>query len=214
MVEIRFHSLGGQGAVTLIYLLALAGDRVGRFVQAFPFFGAERRGAPVKSYLRMDEKPIYLRSQIYKPDFVVVMNLSLTEAALSEGTKEDTVFIFNATEAEDELLADIPFEAYRVDATSIALELGMEIEGMPLVNIPFLGAVANVTGLVSMEAIAEVLRENYPPERAELSLEAARLGFTSVVKFKYAVGVRDGVAKGGHPADIPTGSATESGDGR
>ncbi len=186
MVEIRFHSLGGQGAVTLIHLLAMAGDRMGRFVQAFPFFGAERRGAPVKSYLRVDERPIYLRSQIYRPDYVVVMNLGQTEMALSEGTKENTIFIFNATEEEASRLNHIPFEAYRVDATSIALDLGMEVEGMPLVNIPFLGAVARVTGLVNMEAIAEVLRESYPPDRAEASLEAARRGFVSVVKFKEA----------------------------
>jgi 2-oxoacid:acceptor oxidoreductase gamma subunit (pyruvate/2-ketoisovalerate family) len=186
MVEMRFHGLGGQGVVTLTYLLAKAGDRMGRYVQAFPFFGAERRGAPVKSYLRVDEKPIYLRSQIYRPDFVVVMNLGLTEAAVSEGTKEDTVFIWNATEDEEVRLNHLPFLAYRVDATSIALELGMEVEGMPLVNIPFLGAVAHVTGIVNMEAIAEVLRETYPPDRAELSLEAARRGFTSVVKFQEA----------------------------
>jgi 2-oxoacid:acceptor oxidoreductase gamma subunit (pyruvate/2-ketoisovalerate family) len=186
MVELRFHGLGGQGAVTLSYLLAKAGDRMGRYVQAFPFFGAERRGAPVKSYLRMDERPIYLRSQIYRPDFVVVMNLGLTEAAISEGTKEDTVLIFNATAEEEARLTHLDFPAYRVDATSIALELGMEVEGMPLVNVPFLGAVAHVTGLVNMEAIAEVLRETYPPDRAELSLEAARRGFTSVVKFQEA----------------------------
>lgn len=172
--------------MTLIYLLAMAGDRMGRFVQAFPFFGAERRGAPVKSYLRMDDKPIYLRSQIYRPDYVVVMNLGQMDMAISEGTKEDTVFILNATGEEASRLGHIPFEAYRVDATAIALELGMEVEGMPLVNIPFLGAVAHVTGLVNMEAIAEVLRETYPPDRAELSLEAARRGFTSVVRFKTA----------------------------
>ncbi len=74
MVEVRFHSLGGQGAVTLINMLAQAGDLVGRNVQAFPFFGAERRGAPVMCFLRMDDKPIDLRSQIYRPDFLVVMS--------------------------------------------------------------------------------------------------------------------------------------------
>ena len=182
MVEIRFHSLGGQGAVTLINMLAQAGDLIGRHVQAFPFFGAERRGAPVKSYVRMDDKSIDLRSQIYRPDYLVVMSPSLVDAAMAEGTKESTVILVNMKEeAAKSRLTRLPFAVYVVDATSIALDLGMEVEGMPVVNIAFLGAVSFVTELVPMEAVTEVIREHTPPKRVEASMEAARRGFTSVV---------------------------------
>jgi len=185
MVEVRFHSLGGQGAVTLINMLAQAGDLVGHRVQAFPFFGAERRGAPVRAYVRMDEKEIYLRSEISRPDYLVIMSPSLIEAGLKEGTKEDTVVLVNMTEQEGkEHLSDLPFEVNVVDATSVAIELGMEVEGMPVVNIVFLGAVSYLTELVSLEAVTEVIRESVPPRRVEASMEAARRGFTSVVKIK------------------------------
>jgi len=185
MVEVRFHSLGGQGAVTLINMLAQAGDLVGRHVQAFPFFGAERRGAPVMCFLRMDDKSIDLRSQIYRPDFLVIMSPSQVDAGIAEGTKDSTVLLVNMKEEEAKgRLANLPFTAYAVDGTSIAMELGMEVEGMPVVNIAFLGAVSFVTELVPLEAVTDVLRENVPPARLEASMEAARRGFTSVVEIK------------------------------
>ena len=187
MVEVRFHSLGGQGAVTLINMLASAGDLIGRHVQAFPFFGAERRGAPVKCFLRMDDKPIDLRSQIYQPDFLVVMSTSVLDVAVEEGTKEGTVLLVNMKEdqARSEL-AHLPFTSYTVDGTSIAIDLGMEVEGLPVVNIAFLGAVSYVTELVPLEAITEVIRDSTPESRAEASMEAARRGFTSVIEIKKA----------------------------
>ncbi len=187
MVEIRFHSLGGQGAVTLINMLAQAGDLVGRHVQAFPFFGAERRGAPVMCFTRMDDEPIDLRSQIYRPDFLVVMGSSVLDMAIAEGTKESTVLLVNMKEEEArKRLEHLPFAAYAVDGTSIAMDLGMEAEGMPVVNIAFLGAVSYVTELVPLEAVTEVIREDTPPSRVEASMEAARRGFTSVVEIKKA----------------------------
>jgi 2-oxoisovalerate ferredoxin oxidoreductase gamma subunit len=185
MVEIRFHSLGGQGAVTLINMLAQAGDLIGRKVQAFPFFGAERRGAPVMCFLRMDDEEIALRSQIYRPDFLVIMAPSLIDTAIKEGTKEGTTLLVNMTEDEARSRTkDLPFSVYAVDATPIAMDLGMEVEGLPIVNIAFLGAVSFVTELVPLEAVTEVLRANTPPSRMEASMEAARRGFTSVVEIK------------------------------
>lgn len=173
--------------MTLINLLAKAGDMVGKHVQAFPFFGAERRGAPVRTYLRVDDEPIALRSQIYTPDFLVVMELSLLQAAVAEGTKEDTVILMNATERQAQKEAgDLPFAVYAVDATSISVGLEMVVEGMAVLNIPFLGAVSYVTELFSLDVIAEVIRRNIPPSRVETSMEAARRGFTSVVQVKEA----------------------------
>ncbi|MBN2026841.1 MAG: 2-oxoacid:acceptor oxidoreductase family protein [Actinobacteria bacterium] len=185
MVEVRFHSLGGQGAVTLINMMAQAGDLIGRNVQAFPFFGAERRGAPVMCFLRMDDKPIDLRSQIYQPDFLVVMSPSVLDVAIEEGTKEGTVLLVNMKEDQAKSsLAHLPFASYAVDGTSIAIDLGMEVEGLPVVNIAFLGAVSYVTELVPLEAITEVIRDSTPESRVEASMEAARRGFTSVVEIK------------------------------
>jgi 2-oxoisovalerate ferredoxin oxidoreductase gamma subunit len=196
MVEIRFHSLGGQGAVTLVNMLAQAGDLIGKQVQAFPFFGAERRGAPVISFVRMDDQPIALRSQIYRPDFLVVMSSSLLDAAIEEGIKEDTTILANMTEEEAESrLGELPYAAYAVDAVPIALELGMEVEGMPVVNIAFLGAVSFVTELVPLEAINEVLRENMPDSRVDASMEAARLGFKQVLEVKRAGATAKGEKK-------------------
>lgn len=187
MVEVRFHSLGGQGAVTLVNMLAQAGDLVGKDVQAFPFFGAERRGAPVMCFLRMDDKPIDLRSQIYRPDFLVIMSHSVLDAAIAEGTKEDTVLLVNMKEKEAKSrLEHLPFESYAVDGTSIAIELGMEVEGLPVTNIAFLGAVSFVTELVPLEAVTDIIRETTPASRLEASMEAARRGFTSVVEIKKA----------------------------
>jgi len=192
MVEVRFHSLGGQGAVTLINMIAQAGNLVGRHVQAFPFFGAERRGAPVMCFLRMDSKPIDLRSQIYRPDFLVVMGNSVLGPAIEEGTKESTVLLVNMKEEEAKSnLADLPFSAYAVDGTSIAIDLGMEVEGMPVTNIAFLGAVSVITGLVPREAVTGVIRESTPASRLEASMEAARRGFTSVVEIKKMKGKKE-----------------------
>lgn len=165
--------------MTLINLLAQAGDLVGKRVQAFPFFGAERRGAPVKSFVRMDDRPIHLRSQIYRPDYLVVLSPSLLRPALEEGTKESTVLLVNQQE-EDAALQKLPFRSFALDATSIALDLGMVVEGMPVLNLVFLGAVSFVTELVPLEAVNEVIRRNFPPSRQEPSMEAARRGFTSV----------------------------------
>ena len=185
MVEIRFHGLGGQGAVTLIRLLAIAGDKAKWYVQAAPFFGAERRGAPVKTFVRFDDKPIYHVSQIYKPDLLVVMSNSLLDLAISEGIKEDTTLLINDDpKAVKARVAKLPYEVNVVDATSIALELGLEVDGMPAVNIPVYGAISYVSNLVSLEIITEVIRENMQGPRQEKSMEAARQGFTSVQQVK------------------------------
>ncbi len=197
MVEVRFHSLGGQGAVTLINMLASAGDLIGRNVQAFPFFGAERRGAPVMCFLRMDDKPIDLRSQIYRPDFLVVMSPSVLDVALREGTKQGTVLLVNMKEDEaKKSIAHLPFTSYAVDGTSIAIDMGMEVEGLPVVNIAFLGAVSFVTELVPLEAVTDVIRDSTPESRMEASMEAARRGFTSVVEINKSKAPSQRVGKG------------------
>jgi 2-oxoacid:acceptor oxidoreductase gamma subunit (pyruvate/2-ketoisovalerate family) len=156
----RVHGLGGQGAVTLVNWLAQAGYSRGQHVQAFPFFGAERRGAPVKAFVRMDEAAIDLRSQVYLPDLLVVMSTDLTGVAISEGIKPEGKVLVNAgVELADRLAKRFDRELYHVDATGIAIELGLEIDGMPMVNLPLFGAMASQSGTIGLDAVLEVVNE-------------------------------------------------------
>ena len=160
MFEIRVHGLGGQGAVTLCTWVAQAGYSAEKHVQAFPFFGAERRGAPVKAFVRIDEEPIDLRSQVYHPDLLVVMSPDLTGFALKEGITEEGRLLVNTASALAERFAErFSRDVYYIDATGIALELGLEFDGMPMVNLPLLGAVTNQSGTAPMEAILELIGE-------------------------------------------------------
>ena len=96
MIEIRFHGRGGQGAVTAANILAEAAFREGNDVQAFPYFGVERRGAPVTAFTKIDKKPIRVKSQIYEPDYVVVLAPQLVQAInVAEGLKPDGIVIIN-----------------------------------------------------------------------------------------------------------------------
>lgn len=160
MFEMRVHGLGGQGAVTLVTWLAQAGYSKGLHVQAFPFFGAERRGAPVKAFVRVDDAPIDLRSQVYEPDLLVVMSTDLTGVALEEGLKPDGQLLVNARPDLAEKLAErFGRELFSIDATGIALELGLEIDGMPMVNLPLFGAIASQSGTVDLDAVLEIVGE-------------------------------------------------------
>ncbi|HEY5532348.1 MAG TPA: 2-oxoacid:acceptor oxidoreductase family protein [Candidatus Anoxymicrobiaceae bacterium] len=158
MFEIRVHGLGGQGAVTLCTWVAQAGYSVDKHVQAFPFFGAERRGAPVKAFVRVDDKPINLRSQVYHPDLLVVMSPDLTGLALSEGITPEGRLLVNAGRELAERFAErFSRDVYYIDATGVALDLGLEFDGMPMVNLPLLGTLANQSGAAPLESVLEII---------------------------------------------------------
>ena len=160
MFEMRVHGLGGQGAVTLVTWLAQAGYAAGEHVQAFPFFGAERRGAPVKAFVRVDDSAIDLRSQVYMPDLLVIMSPDLMGIGIQEGIKEDGTVLVNAGEELAVRLATrFERELSYIDATGIAIELGLEIDGMPMVNLPLFGAIAYQSGTVDLDAVLEIVRE-------------------------------------------------------
>ncbi|MEM3703566.1 MAG: 2-oxoacid:acceptor oxidoreductase family protein, partial [Candidatus Bathyarchaeia archaeon] len=102
--EIRIHGRGGQGAVTAAQLLAHAAYIEGKHVQAFPYFGAERRGAPVKAFARISDSPILLHSQVYNPDYVVVLDPQLYKIIdVTEGLKKDGIIVMNTTKKPDDL---------------------------------------------------------------------------------------------------------------
>jgi len=178
----RVHGLGGQGAVTLVTWIARSGYDLGKHVQAFPFFGAERRGAPVKAFVRIDDEPIHLRSQVYQPDLLVVMSPDLTGIALGEGIKPEGRLLVSAGEELAERLATrFAREVYYIDATGIALDLDLEVDGMPMVNLPLFGAVAGQSGAADLDEVLLVVREVAAKRgNVDAYLKAASRGFEGV----------------------------------
>jgi 2-oxoacid:acceptor oxidoreductase gamma subunit (pyruvate/2-ketoisovalerate family) len=162
MIEIRFHGRGGQGAVKGSDILAMAAFKEGKEVQSFPFFGVERRGAPVTAYTRISDEEIRIHCYIYEPDFLVVLDSSLmTAIPLTEGLKSGGKIIINTVQDADAFPikgVDNP-HIYTVDCSSIALKYGLGSKEAPIVNTTILGAVAKATGLVSIESIMSCIQE-------------------------------------------------------
>jgi len=183
--EIRFHGRGGQGAVTAAELLAKAVFNEGRYVQAFALFGAERRGAPVKAFARIDDKEILIRSQIYYPDYVVVLDSGLLGIIdVTEGLKERGLVLINTRKKPAEIQLGRNCGLATVDATSIALELGLLVAGLPVVNTAILGAFARATDEVKLESVTSVIREAWPGKIGEKNAHAAELAFDRAVLAK------------------------------
>lgn len=175
--EIRIHGRGGQGGVTLAELIARAAYKEGKWVQAFPYFGAERRGAPVKAFARISDEPILVRSQIYNPDYVIVLDESLLDVAnVTEGLKENGTIIINTTLRPEEM--DISgYKIATVDATGIALELGLLVAGLPVVNTAMAGAFAKATGEITIESVVEAIKEEWKGAAGEKNAKAAILAY-------------------------------------
>jgi pyruvate ferredoxin oxidoreductase gamma subunit len=160
MIETRFHGRGGQGAVTSAELLALAAIQEGKFAQAFPSFGPERRGAPVLAFSRVSDEQIRLRSQIYDPDVVLVLDSSLLDILdVTEGLKPGGTLVVNSNQPVKELASRFLFEGslWAVDATHIAREL----LGRPITNTTMLGALLRATGIVDIDSVSEPLRHRF-----------------------------------------------------
>lgn len=178
MLEIRWHGRGGQGAVTSVELFALSAIGEGRYAQGFPSFGTERRGAPVTGFNRVDDKQIKVRSGIYQPDVVVVLDPSLVSLVdVAEGLKPGGILLVNSTKSLEELKKDIRFEGKiaTVDATSIAWK---EL-GVPITNTTMLGAVVKITGAVKIESIEGPIQGRFGRIAAK-NLAAARRAYDEV----------------------------------
>jgi len=171
MIEVRFHGRGGQGAVTAARLLAEAAFLEGKYCQAFPSFGAERRGAPVLAFTRIDNKPIRIRSLVYEPNHVVVLDPTLLEAVnVAAGLKRGGIIVVNAKETPEELKAG---KVATVDATAIALEL----LGTPITNTAMLGAFAKATKLVSLESVVKAIEGYFGGKLAEKNVAAVKAAY-------------------------------------
>lgn len=160
MLELRFHGRGGQGGVTSAELLALAAIADGKFAQAFPSFGPERRGAPVKAFARISDAQIRNRTAVTTPNIAVVLDPSLlTIVNTSEGLAEDGIQIVNSTHSAKALRDEIGLKGkiVVVDANKIAAE---EI-GRVITNTTMLGALVKATGIVSTDLLIEQLKKRF-----------------------------------------------------
>ncbi len=176
MIEIRIHGRGGQGVVVASKVIAMAFFSEGKYVQAFPFFGAERQGAPVAAFVRADDKQIHLRCKIYNPDYLIVLDPNLPfEINLTEGLKKGGAIIINGT--KEPALYNIPsdFKVYTVDASSIALKYGIGSKELPIVNTAILGAFCGITELVKIGSIEKAIMEFAPLKKKENSEAAVEI---------------------------------------
>ena len=160
MIEIRFHGRGGQGAVTSAELLAHAAIEQGKYAQAFPSFGPERRGAPVLAFSRISDEPILLREQVYEPDVVLVLDQALLAIAnVTSGLADDGVVIVNTSKPASEIRKVIDYDGRLalVDATTIAVE----VLKRPITNTTLLGSFLKATGLLPLEAMKDPLEARF-----------------------------------------------------
>jgi len=172
MYEVRFHGRGGQGAVTAANILAVAAFKAGKYTQSFPFFGVERRGAPVMAFTRIDSNRIRMKSQVYEPDAVIVLDPSLIDVVeVTSGLKKDGFILINTKKKASEYSFDVPVAT--VDATDIAIEHGLGSKTAPIVNTSILGAYAKATevlkaeGFVAIEHVLKAVEEKAPVKTEE-----------------------------------------------
>jgi len=183
MIEIRIHGRGGQGSVTMAELLAEAAFYGGKEAQAFPNFGVERRGAPVTAYIRIDNKPIRLRSQIYHPDYLIIQDASLiSDLTMFKNLKSETLIIINTEKNVKELKLPQNLQVKTINASALALE----IIGKPIINTILLGAFVGVTGLIKLTAAEKVVKERFSEkfsqEIVNKNIRALRRGAKEIIK--------------------------------
>lgn len=181
--EIRWHGRGGQGAVTASKLLAETALEEGKYFQGMPDYGAERMGAPVKSFTRISTAPIRTYCQVTEPDVVLVLDATLIGIVdILEGLKNDGVLLINSTAPPAEIRSKLGYKGkmFTVDATGIA----MEALGRNFPNTPMLGALAQATGIVDKESLVRQMRSSLgatlKQNVVEANVKAAEKAYASV----------------------------------
>jgi 2-oxoacid:acceptor oxidoreductase gamma subunit (pyruvate/2-ketoisovalerate family) len=172
VVEIRFHGRGGQGVVVGCEIVAKALLHEGKYVQYSPDFGTERRGAPVRAFLRIDDKQIYQKDQIYNPDCIVLFDPSLRIEDIVSGLKPEGWLIINSPKGPSEFEGLGRFRVATIDANEIALKHKIGTEAAPIVNTVISGAMAKILGF-SLDSLAKAMQEKFKEDRNFLgALEA------------------------------------------
>ena len=174
LVEIVLHGRGGQGSVTAANLLVTAAYRDGNIgVQAFPFFGAERRGAPVRAFARIADSEIHLRSEIYNPDIVIVLDESIMDLVdILKGLKKHGRILINSRRGPNEFPFSNNYDIATVDATAIAINHDILVGGIPVVNTPILGAVPRVLDKVTLKSIQNVINLKWKGDLGRKNIQA------------------------------------------
>jgi pyruvate ferredoxin oxidoreductase gamma subunit len=184
-VEIRWHGRGGQGTVTAAKVLADACLSGGRYVQAFPEYGPERAGAPLRAYNRVSSKELRMHCPVLRPQIVSVVDATLIDSInVTEGATKDAIFVVNSSKDPKEIRARLNAEpeqkVFTIDATKIA----MECIGRGLPNASMLGAVCKVAGLVSLEHLLEDVSKSFGKKFSQKiidgNIEATRRGYEEV----------------------------------
>jgi pyruvate ferredoxin oxidoreductase gamma subunit len=178
MKEVRLHGRGGQGVVSAAQLIADAAVLEGKYVQAFPEFGAERSGAPIAAYARLSDGPIEIHSFIRNPDIVIVVDRSMAYfKSTTQGLAKDGYFICNYDGSPEELRSKLTLDpsvnVVTLDATGIA----MKSLGKDYPNTPMLGALLKATGLVGFESLERVLGQRFKGKVLDGNEEALKLGY-------------------------------------
>lgn len=188
MIEIRWHGRGGQGAKTASLLLADAAFNTGKYIQGFPEYGPERMGAPITAYNRISNDPITIHSNIYEPDYVVVVDDTLLEVVdVTAGLKEEGAIVINTTKSADYLksvLKGYKGNVYTIDARKIS----EEALGRYFPNTPMLAAIVKVSGIMTDEALLEDMKGSFKhkfakkPEVIDGNMKALELALKEVKK--------------------------------
>ena len=188
LIEIRWHGRGGQGAKTASLLLADAAFNTGKYIQGFPEYGPERMGAPITAYNRISDKPITIHSNIYEPDYVVVVDDTLLESVdVTSGLKETGAIVINTTKSADYLksvLKGYNGGIYTIDARKIS----EEALGRYFPNTPMLAAIVKVSGIMTDEALLEDMKGSFKhkfakkPEVIDGNMKALELALKEVKK--------------------------------
>ena len=186
LYEILFYGRGGQGAVTASHILVQAAIYENKYGQGFPFFSAERRGAPVTAYARISDKPILRRGVFSKADLVVVFDHRLIQLGLLKKVliKNNGILIVNARSAEisrNHINVEGKVHVYAVDATKIAEELGLIVAGWPVVNTAMLGAIVRALPILSIQSVEKAIIEYLGPRIGESNREAASRAYKELV---------------------------------
>lgn len=190
LIEIRWHGRGGQGAKTASLLLADAAFNTGKYIQGFPEYGPERMGAPLTAYNRISNNPIRIHSNIYKPDYVVVVDDTLLEAVdVTNGLKQDGAIVINTTKDKDYL--DKVLHGYKGDVYTIdARKISLETLGKYFPNTPMLAAIVKVAGIMEEKDFLDDMQGSFKhkfakkPEVIEGNMKALELALKEVKHVK------------------------------
>ncbi len=184
MIEIRWHGRGGQGAVTAAKILAEAALGEGRHIQAFPEYGAERRGAPVRSFTRISDDPIFVHSPVNAPRAVAVLDSTLLDAVdVTEGLPEDGVLVVNTLDEPSAVREKLGLKGRRV-FTVDATQISIDCLGKPIPNAPMIGAIMKATGILPIEGVIRGFKHKFSeklrPEMIEGNVKAIQRAYEEV----------------------------------